>query len=100
MSSCVRRWAAGAGKPVRRPRPFLDTVEIRVVRCTVVSFGSYACQGHCSAGAVQRPIRPNAPGTWFGGGEQQMQIEERVVDGVTILDLKGKMTLGEGDELL
>src|SRR5512147_1055075 len=29
-----------------------------------------------------------------------MQIEERVVDGVTILDLKGKMTLGEGDELL
>ena len=29
-----------------------------------------------------------------------MQIEERVIDGVTILDLKGKMTLGEGDELL
>src|SRR6266566_7643610 len=29
-----------------------------------------------------------------------MQIEERVVDGVTVLDLKGKMTLGEGDELL
>jgi anti-sigma B factor antagonist len=29
-----------------------------------------------------------------------MQIEERIVDGVTILDLKGKMTLGEGDELL
>ncbi|MGH9198179.1 MAG: STAS domain-containing protein [Acidimicrobiia bacterium] len=29
-----------------------------------------------------------------------MQIEERVVDQVTILDLKGKMTLGEGDELL
>jgi anti-sigma B factor antagonist len=29
-----------------------------------------------------------------------MQIEERVVDDVTILDLKGKMTLGEGDELL
>ncbi len=28
-----------------------------------------------------------------------MLIEERVVDGVTILDLKGKMTLGEGDEL-
>jgi anti-sigma B factor antagonist len=25
---------------------------------------------------------------------------ERVVDGVTVLDLKGKMTLGEGDELL
>ena len=29
-----------------------------------------------------------------------MQIDERVVDGVTILDLKGKLTLGEGDELL
>ena len=29
-----------------------------------------------------------------------MQIDERVVGGVMILDLKGKMTLGEGDELL
>jgi anti-sigma B factor antagonist len=29
-----------------------------------------------------------------------MQIEERVVDNVTILDLKGKVTLGEGDEAL
>ena len=29
-----------------------------------------------------------------------MHIDERVVGGVTILDLKGKMTLGEGDELL
>ena len=29
-----------------------------------------------------------------------MQIDERIVDDVTILDLKGKMTLGEGDELL
>ena len=29
-----------------------------------------------------------------------MQIEDRVVGGVTILDLSGKMTLGEGDELL
>ena len=27
-----------------------------------------------------------------------MQIEERVVGEVTILDLKGKITLGEGDE--
>jgi anti-sigma B factor antagonist len=32
--------------------------------------------------------------------EAAMQIDERVVNGVTILDLKGKMTLGEGDELL
>ncbi|HKN46260.1 MAG TPA: STAS domain-containing protein, partial [Propionibacteriaceae bacterium] len=32
--------------------------------------------------------------------ESVMQIDERVVSGVTILDLKGKMTLGEGDELL
>ena len=29
-----------------------------------------------------------------------MQIEERVVNEVTILDLKGKITLGEGDEVL
>ena len=29
-----------------------------------------------------------------------MQIQERVVGTVTILDLKGKVTLGEGDEVL
>lgn len=29
-----------------------------------------------------------------------MQIQIRVIGNVTILDLKGKMTLGEGDELL
>jgi anti-sigma B factor antagonist len=29
-----------------------------------------------------------------------MQIDERVVGDVTILDLKGKITLGEGDEAL
>lgn len=29
-----------------------------------------------------------------------MQIEERIVGDVVILDLKGKITLGEGDELL
>ena len=29
-----------------------------------------------------------------------MQIDERVVGDVTILDLKGKLTLGEGDTLL
>ena len=29
-----------------------------------------------------------------------MQIDERKLGDVTILDLKGKMTLGEGDELL
>ena len=29
-----------------------------------------------------------------------MQIEERVVGEVTVLDLKGKITLGEGDEIL
>jgi anti-sigma B factor antagonist len=29
-----------------------------------------------------------------------MQIEERVVGNVTILDLKGKITLGDGDEAL
>lgn len=30
----------------------------------------------------------------------RMEIEERVVNSVTILDLKGKLILGEGDELL
>jgi anti-sigma B factor antagonist len=29
-----------------------------------------------------------------------MQIEERAVDAVTILELKGKLTLGDGDTLL
>lgn len=29
-----------------------------------------------------------------------MQINERIVGDVTVLDLEGKMTLGEGDELL
>ncbi len=29
-----------------------------------------------------------------------MQIQERTVNDITILDLQGKMTLGEGDELL
>src|SRR5687767_1956636 len=35
-----------------------------------------------------------------GREESDMQIEERVVNNVTILDLKGKITLGEGDEAL
>jgi anti-sigma B factor antagonist len=30
----------------------------------------------------------------------RMEIAERTVSDVTVLDLKGKMTLGEGDELL
>jgi anti-sigma B factor antagonist len=34
------------------------------------------------------------------GGAAMLQIDQRVVSGVTILDLKGKITLGEGDELL
>jgi anti-sigma B factor antagonist len=29
-----------------------------------------------------------------------MEIEERIVNNVTILDLKGKLILGEGDEML
>src|SRR5574341_1123850 len=29
-----------------------------------------------------------------------MKIEERTVGGVTVLDLKGKMLIGEGDEML
>jgi anti-sigma B factor antagonist len=43
------------------------------------------------------PAKPPGAGI---GLEDAMQIDERVVNGVTILDLKGKMTLGEGDELL
>jgi anti-sigma B factor antagonist len=35
-----------------------------------------------------------------GGEDSGMDIAERTVEDVTILDLKGKMTLGEGDELL
>ena len=30
----------------------------------------------------------------------KMKIEERNVSGITVLDLKGKMLIGEGDELL
>jgi len=29
-----------------------------------------------------------------------MKIDERTISGVTVLDLKGKMLIGEGDELL
>jgi anti-sigma B factor antagonist len=35
-----------------------------------------------------------------GEGKTVMQIDERKVGDVTILDMKGKMTLGDGDELL
>jgi anti-sigma B factor antagonist len=42
--------------------------------------------------AANRPARQTE--------EIVMQIEERSVGDVTVLDLKGKMTLGEGDELL
>jgi anti-sigma B factor antagonist len=52
-------------------------------------------------------VRPSDPVQGFsrcpsgGGGEESgMQIEERVVGEVTVLDLKGKITLGEGDEAL
>jgi anti-sigma B factor antagonist len=51
-------------------------------------------------------VRPPA-GAWTDpsaqsdfGGAAMLQIDHRVVNGVTILDLKGKITLGEGDELL
>jgi anti-sigma B factor antagonist len=36
----------------------------------------------------------------FLSGAFFMQIEERMVGDVVVLDLKGKITLGEGDELL
>jgi anti-sigma B factor antagonist len=50
--------------------------------------------------ATGRRRGPIAPGTVRLEEISNMHIDERVVDGVTILDLKGKMTLGEGDELL
>jgi anti-sigma B factor antagonist len=34
------------------------------------------------------------------GGVGKMQIHQRSVGDVTVIDLNGKMTLGEGDELL
>jgi anti-sigma B factor antagonist len=50
-------------------------------------------------------VRPHDPDSASrqpipSSGALVMQIDERIVDDVTVLDLKGKMTLGEGDELL
>ena len=75
---------------------FLDSIQFHVVRCPVYSFVD---------GAGWRPNRGRPPAgvsvrAWSNLEESGMQIDERVVEGVTILDLKGKMTLGEGDELL
>jgi anti-sigma B factor antagonist len=50
--------------------------------------------------AADGSLRPGADGHSARRGDPHMQIEERIVGDVTILDLKGKMTLGEGDELL
>jgi anti-sigma B factor antagonist len=52
--------------------------------------------------AMGRPItrKPREVGWLPEKEESGMQIEERVVNNVTILDLKGKITLGEGDEAL
>jgi len=36
----------------------------------------------------------------LGGDTFSMNIDERTVEDVTVLDLKGKMLIGEGDELL
>jgi anti-sigma B factor antagonist len=55
--------------------------------------------GHDSRGL--RLASMKASGRWrLEQRESRMQIEERVVNDVTILDLKGKITLGEGDEVL
>jgi anti-sigma B factor antagonist len=53
-----------------------------------------------ASGARDRAGHHAARSGWQREENAAMQIEERVVDGVIILDLKGKMTLGEGDELL
>ena len=80
---------------------FLDTLEDRVVRCPVYFFAVEAPVTALRSLNVRPPAgvdeRPDAVRL---EGERHMQIDERVVEGVTILDLKGKMTLGEGDELL
>ena len=104
-----RTEAAGGGvRRVEYPE-ILDSVEIRVVRCPVYFFGSTGCPerapgvhaGHGGAaelsGAVGSATGPRVVEGWRRAA---MQIDERVVEGVMILDLKGKMTLGEGDELL
>src|SRR5687767_10159158 len=70
----------------------IDTIEEGVVRCPVNLFSGFIIWPPAGAGG--------RTGRGFGGGRSGMQIDERVVNGVTILDLKGKMTLGEGDELL
>src|SRR5437016_1945916 len=53
---------------------------------------------------VYRPVYVKislfARGSGSPRGRMAMQIEERSVGDVTILDLKGRMTMGEGDELL
>jgi anti-sigma B factor antagonist len=52
-------------------------------------------------GLAGSPVAQDAAPEWSRHSEEsRMQIEERVVDTVTILDLKGKITLGEGDEAL
>jgi anti-sigma B factor antagonist len=62
-----------------------------------------ACRSSPAAGESRldpgrggQPARQPIPSS----GVLVMQIDERIVDDVTVLDLKGKMTLGEGDELL
>ena len=52
------------------------------------------------SGRVSRPCASAACARRGTRRSSAMQIEERIVGDVTILDLKGKMTLGEGDELL
>jgi anti-sigma B factor antagonist len=79
----------------------LDSIEIGVVRCPVYFFRQHGCPGRCSEGSVWPPAgAADSSGPRFVWRRAAMQIDERVVDGVMILDLKGKMTLGEGDELL
>jgi anti-sigma B factor antagonist len=71
----------------------------RVVRCPVfleeTGGAPWRAQVH-----PQGSRRARDPSDTARLEESAMQIDERVVQGVTILDLKGKMTLGEGDELL
>jgi anti-sigma B factor antagonist len=69
----------------------------RVVRWPVYFPGTQGLSGQVERRLARTATVPAAQSGWRRAA---MQIDERVVDGVTILDLKGKMTLGEGDELL
>jgi anti-sigma B factor antagonist len=77
----------------------VDTAGTCVVRWPVYFFEQWGL-GHALRAVERQGGAWAFPPARSGLEGAAMNIDERVVDGVTILDLKGKMTLGEGDELL